>query len=413
MDREGVSMWNLTKQAKEHFQSIHILPFIESDDEWACVVAEAKSEGVDLQKQLIGELEEVKPELLTTLPKQFIPFVEAGTLNQPTLPKTIREDYLNWVREETSKFEDILDAAQKETQHAMTSLPPSVQEIFHYSLHDSRIDRLDREGDNLHLWINTDGGFTPHSYILLTFQDIVDEEIDVALQEGHWFIYYELQRQNEHYAFRVLFESPDSEWTITMKQLKGEYYFHPKEYTLLKDEGNLSKTSLQDLLVRLNRDYSYWFITPDFIHSINLIEGGKIVGLDIQVKEGQFIVTIGSTSYTYSLSDYHPIQFIHTNVYEDPYANQNEPLSFAEVEDAVLSDDLELQARAWNTMYTFPLELKDIINSVLGNVVQTEENGMLLSVYVNHFYREGILTSDNIERFYSTLEPNSEDGYQG
>jgi hypothetical protein len=62
------------------------------------------------------------------------------------------------------------------------------------------------------------------------------------------------------------------------------------------------------------------------------------------------------------------------------------PLENLEV--AALSDDLELQVRAWNTMYANPIELADTINRVLLKFEITEENEMMVIVYASHFYKK-------------------------
>ena len=75
-----------------------------------------------------------------------------------------------------------------------------------------------------------------------------------------------------------------------------------------------------------------------------------------------------------------------------------------ELEAAALSDDLELQVRAWNTLYANPKELADIINHVLWKMEITEENEMMLSVYTSHFYKEEILTEAVIEKFRALID---------
>ena len=101
-------MWNLSKEVKEKFLKYNLLPIHESDQDWEFVQREAKEEGEDLHARLKAELEEVKKELLLVLPDCFIPYVENGTLNQPTLPRKVREDYLQWIRKADKEFEQIL-----------------------------------------------------------------------------------------------------------------------------------------------------------------------------------------------------------------------------------------------------------------------------------------------------------------
>ncbi|WP_078379843.1 DUF4085 family protein [Sutcliffiella halmapala] len=99
-----------------------------------------------------------------------------------------------------------------------------MQDVFTQSLHDATIERIERSENILHLYINTDGGFSSKSLIHFTFQHVTTEETDEPLQVGQWLIYYELQKTDSGFAFRVLFECPEAEWTIAMKRLEAKYY---------------------------------------------------------------------------------------------------------------------------------------------------------------------------------------------
>ena len=398
-------MWNLSKAAKEKFLTYNLLPIHESDHDWDIALREAKEEGENLISRLNEELAEVKVELLQVLPNRFIPYLENGTLNQPTLPKAVREDYLQWMREADEEFEEVLNAAYENTKKAVTYLPASVQDVFAESLHDSTIERIERKGDTLHLYVNTDGGFSSKALIHFIFKEVKSEEMDEPIQVGQWFIYDELLKTDDGFAFRVLFECPESEWTITMKELEAQYFYRPKDYTRLRDEEKLEETSLTEYSAMLNSDYRYWFITPHVECAIqSLSEHIVIENGTIECRQNEIVVTLGNERFSYNLSEYNPITFIYTDVYEDPYAHFNEPVPKEEIELAALSDDLELQVRAWNTMYANPKELADIINHVLWKMEITEENEMMLGIYASHFYKEDILEEAIIEKFRPLID---------
>ncbi|WP_342429644.1 DUF4085 family protein [Neobacillus sp. FSL H8-0543] len=393
-------MWNISKEAKGKFIKCNLLPIHESDQDWEIALREAKEEGEDLHARLKEELEEVKKELLHVLPDCFIPYVENGTLNQPTLPNTVREDYLQWIRKADKEFEQFLDAAYEHTKQAVTYLPTAVQDVFAESLHDSTIERIIREKETLQLYVNTEGGFSSKSLIHFTFQNVLAEETDEPIQVGQWFIYNELQKTADGFAFRVLFECPEAEWTITMKKLDAEYYYHPIAYMILRDEGKIEETSLSEYIAQLNLDYRYWFITPHVKCAVKgfsetiILENGKI-----EFRQNEMVVESGNERFTYKLDEINPITFIYTDVYEDPYARFSEPVPTEKLETAALSDEIELQVRAWNTLYANPEELADIINSVLWKMDITEENEMMLSIYASHFYKKGILSEAVIKKY--------------
>ena len=116
------------------------------------------------------------------------------------------------------------------------------------------------------------------------------------------------------------------------------------------------------------------------------------------------VVTVGNERFTYDLEEYNPIKFIYTDVYEDPYAHFSEPVPMEEIEAAATGDELDLQVRAWNTMYANPEELADVINRVLSKVEVSDKNEMMVSVYVSHFYKKGILTEAIVEKFQGLID---------
>lgn len=397
--------WNLTKEAKETFLTCNLLPIHESDEEWEITLREAEEEGEDLQGRLKAGLEEVKHELLQILPSRFLHYVINGQLNQPTLPKQVREDYLQWMRARDREFERVLDAAYEQTKQAVAYLPSSVQEIFAESLHDSTIERIEREGNTLHLYLNTDGGFSTKALIHFSFNKITSEESDHPIQVGQWLVYNELQKADKSFAFRILFESPEDEWTIEMEGLDARYYYRPRLFMSLRDEEKLEVTSLTAYTEQLNPDQSYWLITPDVTCAIQSLDGKiSIENGEIEYGPNELKVKVGNERFTYDTEERNPIEYIYTDVYEEPDEQANEPVPADELKQAALSNELEWQVRAWNTMYHQPKGLADIINEILLEIQVTEENEMILSVCTNHFHSEGILTEAVIERFKSLLE---------
>lgn len=388
-------MWNISKAAEEKFQKYHLLSIPESDEEWNSYL---ENEEEDYRQFFRENLENVKAELLTFLPSRFVPYVENGQLNQPTLPKEVRDDYLLWRQKGDEEFRQILDAAHEQTSQTAAFLPKEVQEVFEESLHDSSIERIWRDGNTLHLYINTDGGFTRMAHIHLTFHEVQSEESDAPLEVEQCIVYYELQKIADGFAFRIILGCPEMEWTITMKGMEASYYYRPIIYIRLRDEEKLEETEFHDFINQLDKTRKYWFITPHLTCPLELfLKEGKL-----EQNETNTIIYFKNTKYTYHT--YHPCQFIYTDIYEDPYAFFYEPVEKENIESAILGSDLTLQVRAWNTLYNNPLEHKDIINKILNILEVAEENEMTLYVYINHFHREEILTEENIKKFHAVIE---------
>ncbi|BDH62203.1 hypothetical protein MTP04_23330 [Lysinibacillus sp. PLM2] len=401
-------MWNLTKEGKERFQICNLLPIHESDGDWESEFEYANEEGFDLKKRLAEDLEMVKEELLTVLPSRFIPFVEDGTLNQPTLPKNVREDYLKWMRESDKKFEEILAAAYENTKSAIPYLSENAQEVFKDSLHDSIIERIERENQNLHIFLNTEGGFTNKTIIHFTFKNVISEESDVPLQIGQWFIYNELKKTDTGFAFRVLLDCPDSEWTIEAQNIDASYYFRPVNYAKLRDERRIRDKRIEEYIQELNKDLQYFLITPDANITISSFkDSAPFMNLEvgeIQLKDEKLVLSVNQNSFEYDLKERCFIQFIYTNFYENPYAQFNIPVPIDELEQAAFSHDLDYQVRAWNTMYSNPEEAKDIVNRIFMKIDVTEENEMMLSIYLNHFNKHNILTEKVLSKFHTLID---------
>lgn len=398
-------MWNISIDAKKAYSKCTALPIHETDEDWEITLREAKEEAEDIHRILREELEEAKADLLQVLPSRFIPFLDNGTLNQPVLPKAVRNDYLQWVRKQEETFEKLLEAAYDQSEKAAANLPPTAQAVLTEGFHDAIIERVEREGRNLHLFINTESGFYNKAYVHLQLLNAFNEEADKPLQPGQYMIYDELMKITDGYALRVLFDAPESEWTISMANIEASCYYRPAYYTIYHNEEMAEELSFENYIKQLNPDHNYWLITPDISCPIKLdvneilLESGKI-----SCVEDKTIIIVANRHYEYSTDEYHPTNFIFTETYEDPYAQNNEPLPEEEIESAILGTDLELQVRAWNTLFANPMKHVDLINNVLLQTEISDENEMLLAVFISEFNEKGILTEEVIQKFQAMID---------
>ncbi|MFS8651040.1 MAG: DUF4085 family protein [Caldibacillus sp.] len=396
-------MWNLTKEAWEKFLIGHSLVIPETDEEWSEIINEAKEEGENLLERLREELEEIKDDLLRFIPDRFIPYIEDGTINQPSLPKTIREDILKWQEQLNREFEQVLEAAAQNTQNAVRFLPEDVQEVFSESMHDAVLDRVERSQDSLHLYFDTEDGFSTKAYIHLIFQGITPMNSNPPIEKGQILLYHELIKTDSGFVFRALVNSPDVEWTLEAKNIAAKYFFRPKKYVLLRDEDRLSEVSFIEYLQFLDHDQEYWLITPDLLIKIRTISSTgdeiQLVNGTVKIDDHKLSVFFDHQRFDYYTDKWNPIQFIYTNVYENPYQESFEDIPFEQLEDAVFNGDRQLQLRAWNTMYSHAHELAGQINEILRKIEVTEEQETLLAYLISYFYEENILDQDNIKKF--------------
>lgn len=372
-------MWHLTLEKKRQFERISVLPIHESDDDWAIVIREAQEEGRNMDEELRQELEEVRDELIAVIPERFHSYVHDYTLNTPALAKQVRDDYMGWMKKQARLFENVLKKAWESRKEALPLLPQHAQDVFEDSLHDGVVTSVERIGSDLAIMFDMKGGFTSKAIIILKFVNISSEE--GCVETGSYYVYDELRRVDKGIALRVIFDSPEMQWTVECETIEAAYYFRPVTY--LEREGDME---LKEYVESLNPAYRHVFIT-DAIVPWNLEMPQK--------KEDGFY--IGGIKVAETMEEC--IERIFCDTYEDPYAIFSIPLPQEELEEAALGGDMELQVRAFNTLYAEPMANKEVINRIFRKIIVNEENEMIISVMAGHFGELGLLDEDIMTRF--------------
>ncbi|MEK4229240.1 DUF4085 family protein [Solibacillus sp. FSL H8-0538] len=386
-------MWNMTLEAKRQIEQAHILPIRETDEEWASDLEVAAREGEDILSDLKDQIREVKDQLLKKLPERFHPYVHNESLNTMDLPKDVRKDYICWVVEQQMIFEQLMEKAYENKQAAVPFLPEETQVVFKQSLHDAIVQHVKRGDGCLHLQLRT-GGFSTISTTVLTFEDLYEEVGECPLIEGQYYIYDELIKTTRGFALRVLFDCPELEWTIEAINISAVNYYEVQ----VEDVDTWSQ-----FVSQLQEDFIYSLVTPQVITQIQAFsatapflqfEQGELV----EKADGFYYELNGETiliaENAFALKD-----TIFCNTYVDPYAHFSEPVPADELVQAALSNDLAYQVRAWNTLYAHSTAYVAEINEILSQIVVTEANEMMISIYVNHFFREGKLTANIVEKY--------------
>lgn len=239
--------------------------------------------------------------------------------------------------------------------------------------------------------------------IYLQFYGVSDETSNEPLTEEERVIYYEMQHVNDAYYFRMV--TDELEWTVAFTDLTAYFYFRPAIYTQLDIEDKLEVLAPLEYLQQLNPEQNYWLITPEFEQKITFtngeldIERGKL-----EITEEFLKIIDNGKEYIYPIEEYKLAEFIYTDIYENPEEFLEEVLPAAEIMPAIFGENTQLQIQAWNTMYSNPLAYKEEINQVLDKIQLTEENEMLLSIYIEHFKEYSILKSSILAKFKGLLE---------
>lgn len=378
-------MWHLTAEARKRGDDAHLLIIHESDEEWANA-----QEELDEQFNRV-HFEQIKELLLNNLPIEFHPYVLDGTIITQQIPKKVRAAYLHWQYTRREEFEQVMDRAYENKQQAILYLPEKVQQIFLDSLHDFRILSATYGDDSLTVTFDTSGGFSAKSYVAITLRGIDYEEGTV--EPGLFYIYDELQKTTDGIAWRVLFNS-DLEWTIGAREWDATFYFRPTAYYDFHETGDFA-----GYVQTLDGANGLHWVSPQLTSEILSTVPFRLAAGELRVTDGVYIddVRVADTLGTC-------IDYIHSEVYEDPHAEFAEPVDEADLKIFALGTDLENKVRAWNTMYANPYELQDTINAILLVLNTEQEDDMLQYAYVNHFYREGILTTTVKAKFTHIIE---------
>lgn len=372
-------MWYLSLQKKKDAEPAHMLPIKETDEEWERDLQIAKEEGIDLAAELREWLDEVRDQLLQELPEKFHPYIHNHTLNTQDLPKTVREEYLAWTESLDQTFREVLQSAHEMKKQALPYLPQNTQDVYSDSLHDAQIQMFERDNESLAIMLNTSGGFTSKAIVILKFISI-QQEIG-QLEKGSYYIYDELQKTEDGFALRVIWECPEVEWTIYCKTIEAAYYFRPLAYHDVTEQ-----TDWQSFCKQLNPSYQHFIISDVVIPWDFTMPDERTDG-----------VYIGNIKIANSLQEC--IELIYCDTYEDPYAIFSVPVPAEELEQAIVSNDLEWKTRAFNTLYANPLDHREVINRILQKIDTNEDNELMISIMVEHFMKLELLDEETMKRF--------------
>lgn len=373
-------MWTISQAVRAYYERAHILTIRESDEEWVDIQDE---EYETYRKQHFNN---VKAQLLAVLPEQFHPSIKDGSINRRDIDLAVREAYLAWQFEQQEQFHALLDKAYENKQQAIRFMPVHVQQVFLDSLHDFRVMQTEYGDHSLRIDFDTSGGFSAKSFVSVTLTGIIFEEN--CIEQGDYYVYDELIKTDNGIAWRVLLND-DKQWTIEAREWDATFYFAPKASVDFRDSDDF-----EGFVQTLTVEHGLHFISPALQTKITSLTPFRTEAGDLTVRDA---IYIGGVRVAETLAQC--ISFIHSELYEDPYAIFSEPVATEDLLAYALGADLENKVRAWNTMYEHPHELAPIINTILLQMDREKEDAMLQFAYINHFSKEGILTNEVQQKF--------------
>lgn len=383
-------MWHLTytDYLRQQQANALILP-----EDWDALYTYYRNDGVNPDRIHSEELAMVKDELLQVLPERFIPYVEDGTINRPSLPEEVRQDFVQWQAQENAKFEELLGLTMIDFEEIKPKLEAKFAEVIEGGLHDAVITQIVDD----HIFINTEGGFTAKAFVILHLDNCTNRDGD--LQVGDTILYEETKLIDDQVALRFI--TNRGEFTVQAAQIVADFYYRPMAYHELVANEVLPDVSAQTFINELDKTLEYVVIANNLALPITsfVVQGAEMAQFDggYIFKQGQAIfASINNELYEIAPNELEWLSQIYTTTYVDPYAIFSEPVPSDELPAALRSTDLSLIVRAWNTLYENPTGHETLINKALIELAENvdNENNVMLDVYVAHFDALGIITND-------------------
>ena len=104
-------------------------------------------------------------------------------------------------------------------------LPEGFVKLQENGLHDASILHIARKDDAIRLTLDGAGSFNAAAYIVLTFNKVEKEYSDLPLQEGQYWLYEEVDVHEAGAVFRVLLDSPMTQWAVVAQDVIIEHYY--------------------------------------------------------------------------------------------------------------------------------------------------------------------------------------------
>ena len=383
-------MWHLTYTDYLRQQQANALTLPE---DWDALYTYYRNDGVNPDRIHSEELAMVKDELLQVLPERFIPYVEDGTINRPSLPEEVRQDFTQWQAQENAKFEELLGLTMIDFEEIKPKLEAKFAEVIEGGLHDAVITQIVDD----HIFINTEGGFTAKAFVILHLDNCTNRDGD--LQVGDTILYEETKLIDDQVALRFI--TNRGEFTVQAAQIVADFYYRPMAYHELVANEVLPDVSAQTFINELDKTLEYVVIANNLALPITsfVVQGAELAQFDggyIFKQEQAIFASINNELYELAPNELEWLSQIYTTTYVDPYAIFSEPVPSDELPAALRSTDLSLIVRAWNTLYENPTGHETLINKALIELAENvdNENNVMLDVYVAHFDALGIITND-------------------
>jgi hypothetical protein len=197
------------------------LVFHETMEDWEEDIAWHTREGLDFEERRRNDLEHRKPDLLEFLPESFHPYIEDASIRLQYPTPELREMAAIWREGYSIRSRRLWEERRVNYQAIRSSLPDSAVQLYEKSLHDARVVSIERPSESeLVLVLDCGGCMHYDTEVKLTFIGVSQSSPDIPA--GGFWLYEEIDKTEDGFELRVLFDYPLTEATIRARDVRIE-----------------------------------------------------------------------------------------------------------------------------------------------------------------------------------------------
>ncbi|MBB6635079.1 DUF4085 family protein [Cohnella thailandensis] len=210
-----------TKEWYRESQVYGFLVFHETMEDWEEDITWHTREGLDFEERQRNDLERRKPDLLEFLPESFHPYIEDASIRLQYPTPELREMAAIWREDYSTRSKRLWEERRTSYQAIRGFLPDSAVQLYEKSLHDARVLSVERPSES-ELVLSLDCGGCMHYYteVKLTFIGGSPPFPDIPV--GGFWLYEEIDKTDDGFELRVLFDFPLTEATIRARDVRIE-----------------------------------------------------------------------------------------------------------------------------------------------------------------------------------------------
>ncbi|WP_416144124.1 DUF4085 family protein [Planococcus koreensis] len=211
-----------TKDWYDEMQVSGFLVLPETEEDWEEELDYYRKEGKDLRELNLRNLDDMRESLMRYLPETFLPYIHEGTLVTEYPTPELRMLVNRWERDYERRMEELSDRYKQHFESIKVELPPTAVELVENGLHDAVVLSVERPSEELLVMtLDCSGGFHYFTDVRFTFEGVSYSDIPADFK-GAWWLYDEIDKTEDGFELRTLFDSPMTKTVIRARNVKIE-----------------------------------------------------------------------------------------------------------------------------------------------------------------------------------------------